>query len=238
MKAHEYLEFFGRIYGMPGRLLQRRIDDLLSLLELSAHRNDRMAGFSKGMKQKVALARALLHEPAALFLDEPTAGLDPLSARAVRELILELKHASRSIILCTHDLDEAERLADQVAIVRKGKIVACDTPSSLRANSSDATTVNIELGMPCPDALRVLRALDGVSDPVLMSATSIRFTTPRPDVVNPRVVTQLVALHAQIIAVTCLTRSLEDVYVAAISADEPHDGSAARVGAVAVGADA
>ncbi|MDB5059746.1 MAG: transporter related [Chloroflexi bacterium] len=220
MKLGEYLDFFGSIYGMPREYRQHRIDELLELFNLKANRRDRMAGFSKGMKQKVALARALLHEPAALFLDEPTSGLDPLSARAVRELILELKNASRSIILCTHDLDEAERLADQVAIVRQGKIVACDAPAALRASGSGETTVRVELAAPCPDAVRVLQALDGVREPRHVSTTLIEYKASRPAVVNPYVVERLVASRAQIIAVTCFTRSLEDVYVDTISSDE------------------
>jgi ABC-2 type transport system ATP-binding protein len=110
------------------------------------------------MKQKVALARALLHEPAALFLDEPTSGLDPLGARAVRELIVGLKAANRAIILCTHDLDEAERLADEVAIVRRGRIVASDAPAALRAAATTDTLVRIELSAPHPGARA---ALDG-----------------------------------------------------------------------------
>ena len=109
-----YLQFFGRLYGLDAASQSSRIDDLLRMFELYERRHDRMVTFSRGMQQKVALARALLHEPAVLFLDEPTAGLDPLAARAVRELIQRLKHARRSIVLCTHDLDEAERLADQV----------------------------------------------------------------------------------------------------------------------------
>src|SRR5258708_24523697 len=123
MKVPAYLDFFGRIYGMPAGERARRIDELLEFFDLVEYRNEKMAGFSKGMKQKAALARALIHEPAVLFLDEPTAGLDPLAARAVRELIVGLKHSSRSIILCPHDLGEAGRLAAEGAIKRQGGIV-------------------------------------------------------------------------------------------------------------------
>src|SRR5918999_4166295 len=101
------------------------------------------------MQQKVGLARALLHERAVLFLDEPTTGLDPLGARAVRELIVGLKHASRSIVVCTHDLDEAERLADMVAILRQGRVVAYDTSGALRAAVAATTLVRVALAAPC-----------------------------------------------------------------------------------------
>src|SRR5215471_6600679 len=145
MKVLAYLDFFGSIYGIPAAERRRRIDELLEFFDLAEHRNKKMAGFSKGMKQKVALARALIHEPAVLFLDEPTSGLDPLSARAVRELIVGLKHSRRSIILCTHDLDEAERLADEAAIIRQGRIVSYDTPAALRRQATGETQVTIEL---------------------------------------------------------------------------------------------
>ncbi len=148
MTAPAYLDFFGGIHGLPTAERRRRVDDLLAFFDLAGHRRERMAGFSKGMKQKVALARALLHRPTALFLDEPTSGLDPLAARAVRELIRELKGTNRSIILCTHDLDEAERLADEVAIIRDGRIVASDAPAALRAGASPDTIVRIELALP------------------------------------------------------------------------------------------
>ena len=109
MKVPAYLDFFASIYGIPSDERKKRVQELLSFFELTDHCNEKMVGFSKGMKQKVALARALIHQPAVLFLDEPTSGLDPLIARNVRELIVNLKHSSRSIILCTHDLDEAGR---------------------------------------------------------------------------------------------------------------------------------
>src|SRR5258708_14197536 len=102
------------------------------------------------MDGRVACARALLKEPEVVFVDEPTAGLDPLAARAVRELILRLKHARRSIVLCTHDLDEAERLADQVAIMHGGRIVALDAPSPLPQLASAAPLAPTTLAPPLP----------------------------------------------------------------------------------------
>src|SRR4051794_25795843 len=165
MAVPAYLDFFGGIYGLDAATRARRVGDLIAFFELTEHRRERMVGFSKGMKQKVALARALLHEPAALFLDEPTSGLDPLSARAVRDLIVEMKNASRSIILCTHDLHEAERLADEVAIVSRGRIVASGEPASLRALESSETTVEVTLAAPCEAAFLALSSLDGVLAP-------------------------------------------------------------------------
>ena len=230
MKVPAYLDFFGSIYGLPAVERTRRIDELLEFFDLATHRNEKMVGFSKGMKQKVALARALIHEPAVLFLDEPTSGLDPLAARAVRELIVGLKRSNRSIILCTHDLDEAERLADQVAIIRQGSIVALDTPSTLRKQATSETQVAIEFVGECPLPLAALETIDGVHTPhlrekkttgSLSSATQpsghmLVYQTPQPKIVNPQVLSRLITAGAQVVSTTCETRSLEDVYASAM----------------------
>jgi ABC-2 type transport system ATP-binding protein len=230
MKVPAYLDFFGSIYGLPASERTRRIHELLEFFDLSTHRNEKMAGFSKGMKQKVALARALIHEPAILFLDEPTSGLDPLAARSVRELIVGLKRSNRSIILCTHDLDEAERLADQVAIIRQGRIVALDTPSTLRKQATGETLVLIELVGECPLPLETLATIKGVHNPLfrekkatgsLSSVTQstgfmLEYQTPQPKMVNPQVLSQLITAGAQVVTVTSETRSLEDVYISAM----------------------
>lgn len=239
MKVPAYLDFFGSIYGMSPAERSRRIDELLEFFELSAHRNEKMAGFSKGMKQKVALARALIHEPQVLFLDEPTSGLDPLAARSVRDLIIRLKHSSRSIILCTHDLDEAERLADQVAILRQGRIVTCDTPAALRRQATGETRVQVELVVESSSALASLQMISGIHTPRFIQSDThvepaqasmngnsqamaqdspviLEYYSAQPRTVNPQVVSQLVGVGAQIISVTCETRTLEDVYASAM----------------------
>ncbi len=231
MKAPAYLDFFANIYGLPSPERTRRIDELLEFFDLTTHRNEKMVGFSKGMKQKVALARALIHEPAILFLDEPTSGLDPLAARSVRELIVGFKRSNRSIILCTHDLDEAERLADQVAIIRQGHIVALDTPSTLRKQATGETMVQIEFVDVCPLPLEALAKIDGVLNPHLREKKAtgslstvtqspgfiLEYQTPHPKIINPQVLTRLITAGAQIVTVTCETRSLEDVYASAMS---------------------
>jgi ABC-2 type transport system ATP-binding protein len=238
MNVVAYLDFFGRLAGMPAAVRSQRIDELLKLFELNEHRNEKMVGFSKGMKQKVALARALLHEPAVLFLDEPTSGLDPLSARTVRELIIRLKHSSRSIILCTHDLDEAERLADVVAIMRQGKIVASGAPARLREHATGEARVRVEFADPCPLTLDELKRISGVNAPQFVSIGEpggetqlgsdmasdqhgiLEYRTAQPKVVNPQVLTRLVMAGAQVISVICETQTLEDVYATMIgSAD-------------------
>ena len=224
MDARAYLDFFGRIYGLSAADRARRIGELLTLFDLDAHAHHRMAGFSKGMKQKVALARALLHEPAVLFLDEPTAGLDPLAARAVRALILTLKRANRAIVLCTHDLDEAERLADEVAIMRQGRIVVSDAPELLRARAAGGATVRIELAEPANGALdamiKTLADVPGVLSAGVagVAAPTLEYRTSDPHRANPEAIARLVAAGARIVSVLTETLSLEDVY-ASVQAD-------------------
>ncbi len=236
MTLPAYLDFFGALYGMPVAGRARRIDELISFFDLSEHRSERMTGFSKGMKQKVALARALLHEPSALFLDEPTAGLDPLGAKAVRDLIVGLKQANRSIILCTHDLDEAERLADEIAILRHGRIVASDAPGALRARASLDTVVSVELAEPCPNALAAVAGLDGVEDTTMLADSPLvaggvlRYRTRRTPEVNPAVIAALVGAGARIVNVVSENRSLEDVYAMALS--DPGTSGSSQDGAI------
>jgi ABC-2 type transport system ATP-binding protein len=217
MSLPSYLDFFGALYGMPQPQRKRRIDELIAFFELGEHRRERMTGFSKGMKQKVALARALLHEPSALFLDEPTSGLDPLAARAVRDLITSLKHSSRSVILCTHDLDEAERLADTVAIMRGGRIVALDAPAALRARTSPEATVRISLAAPFASGQATVAEVTGAL-PIegAPDRATLMYRTARPQEVNPQVIERLVAAGARIVSVSSETRSLEDVYAEAV----------------------
>jgi ABC-2 type transport system ATP-binding protein len=174
------------------------------------------------MQQKVALARALLHEPSVVFLDEPTAGLDPLAARMVRELIVGLKHASRSIVLCTHDLDEAERLADTVMILRRGRSVASDSPAGLRAGASLETVVQVTLAATCPDAAVIAACIEGISDVKIGAwGAMLSYRTMQPEQTNPRVIAALVSAGAGIVSVTRSTATLEDVYATALSADGP-----------------
>lgn len=235
MTLPAYLDFFAQIYGLDGETRRARISELIDFFELGEHQQERMVGFSKGMKQKVALARALLHEPQALFLDEPTSGLDPIAARAVRDLITGLRNARRTIVLCTHDLAEAERLADEIAIIRRGRLVSHGSPAVLRADASPETLVRIELAEPCPAAPDLLEHSRGVLNPaysVRASGGLIVYRTARPSVVNPEVLGALVAVGARVISVVCETRTLEEVY-----ADMIEDEKSARQNAVPSRAD-
>ena len=120
MKTVEYLNFFGELQHMEPSLCRRRSEELLTRFGLWEARNRKLGTYSKGMKQKAAIVRAMLHDPRMLFLDEPTSAMDPHSAKQVRDAIISLRAQGRTILLCTHNLPEAEMLADRIAIVRRG----------------------------------------------------------------------------------------------------------------------
>lgn len=130
LTAAENLRFYGQLCGL-GDKLERRIDELLEWLDLAEHKNRPTENFSKGMKQKVALARAVLHDPPVLILDEPTAGLDVLSARSVIDFISESRDAGRAVLFCSHYLLEADRVCDRVAILAGGEICTIGTPEEV-----------------------------------------------------------------------------------------------------------
>lgn len=133
LSAEDNLEFYGRIWRMPAAELRGRIQELLTHLGLEERRKEPVGNWSRGMKQKLAVGRALLHRPALLFLDEPTAGLDPLAAAALREDLASLaQREGVTVFLTTHNLTEAEKLCDQVAVIRKGKLLAAGSPQVLR----------------------------------------------------------------------------------------------------------
>ncbi|GCE24969.1 multidrug ABC transporter ATP-binding protein [Dictyobacter alpinus] len=217
MTPTNYLDFFGNLYGMPPQVRQQKISELLTLFELTEDQHSSMAGFSKGMKQKVALARALLHEPQVLFLDEPTSGLDPVAARHVRDLIRSLKRSQRSIVLCTHDLDEAEKLADNIIIIRQGKIVLRGTPTELRAGATTEVQVHIELADPLPQGITHLDLPNSIHKlEESENGLHIHYLTTDPKAVNPLVQQQLARIGASIVSITTERASLEDVYTSAM----------------------
>lgn len=131
LNAVQNLDFYARLYGLDVSTRAKQIDRYLYILGLSERRAEPVGNFSKGMKQKLSIARALLHEPQVVFFDEPTSALDPESAKLVRDFIAELKSEGRTIFLCTHNLDEADRLADRVGVFKK-RLIQVDTPENLR----------------------------------------------------------------------------------------------------------
>ncbi|MFQ5947005.1 MAG: ABC transporter ATP-binding protein [Anaerolineae bacterium] len=210
MPTLEYLVFFGGMYGLPPEETARRGRRLLGDVGLQAVETERLGTFSKGMRQKVALVRALLHEPLVLLLDEPTSAMDPRSAKTVRDLIRELRAQGRCIVLCTHNLAEAEALADRIAIISKGRIVAQGTVHELERRLLGPPVFEVELA----------RQMDGLEEALLdlvetdsSGTTWIRYRTSAPEETNPHVTERLVERGAEVVSLSRVSRSLEDVYL-------------------------
>lgn len=214
MPADEYLDFFGQIYGLDLVTRQERIRLLMDELGLAPDRKRRAGQYSKGMRQKLALARALLHNPPVLLLDEPTSAMDPESARLVRDAIRDLRSASRAIIICTHNLAEAGELADQIAIIRRGKIIALGSPEALKLSLLGLAEYEVRLGAKL-NGRRV--SLPSGADLTSQGSDWIRYRTDCPEEVNPVILRRLLDLDLPVIGLQEVPRSLEQVYLQAIS---------------------
>ncbi len=208
LSAEKNLTIFARLYrvnDVPGQ-----VSKYLHMLGLWDRRFDEVGSFSKGMRQKLAIARALLHEPKILFLDEPTSGLDPEAAKLVRDFIEELKEEGRTIFLCTHNLDEADRLCQRIGIF-KTHLITVDTPEALRTQLYGRKVV-FHLKYCNPNWLSLLKSLPFIKD-VSSVDNKIMVGLNDPDNQNPVIVRQLVEAGAEIQFVGELRHSLEDIYI-------------------------
>lgn len=212
MRVLDYLDFFGELQSVPKKLLRERSEELLKRFDLWDTRQLRMGEYSKGMRQKAALIRALIHEPKVLFLDEPTSAMDPYSAKLVRDAINELKRSHRAIILCTHNLAEAEILADRIAIIRKGEIIIEGTAEELKQKLLGAPHYRVELNQPLTGIPAGLLAIPKVK--VLANdARGFNFETTEPEVTNPAVLKSLSDSGLGVVTLSPVSRSLESAYL-------------------------
>lgn len=211
LTARENLMFYARMYGVNRSEAERRVDHYLRRLDLWDARNRAVATYSKGMGQKVAIARALLHEPRLVFLDEPTAGLDVESARTVRDFILTLKEEGRTVFLCTHHLDEAERICDRVAVFR-GKIIAMGDANRLRQELGGRKVV-VSLAESADALLKRVVDLPFVEQAQMREGGELVATLTDPDSQTPELVRILVECGGRVQAVRPATASLEEVYL-------------------------
>jgi len=210
MRVLEYLDFFGQLQGLSPQQIQQRSEELLVRFKMREARNLRLGEYSKGMRQKLALIRAMLHDPQVLFLDEPTSAMDPHSAKLVRDCILDLRREQRTIIVCTHNLAEAELLADRVAIIRRGQIVALGTLAELRARLLGNPVLELRLAQSLDGLLPLLTDLIDVEE---QGETWLRYRTARPEVINPLLIQRLAQEGTEVITLSEVPRSLEDVYL-------------------------
>jgi ABC-2 type transport system ATP-binding protein len=209
MSAYKNLDFYGKLYKLTETQRKERIERFLRMLGLW-EKQDRPAGsFSKGMKQKLAIARALIHDPKVLFLDEPTANLDPEASKTVRDFILELKKEKRTIFLNTHLLEEAERICDRVGIL-KTKLLAVDTPERLRQSLGGTKTV-IQLESVNDAVVVAVKKLGSWQTEVTGNKLIVSVSNPEHDV--PDIVEVVGKAGGRIESVTQITPTLEDVYL-------------------------
>ena len=210
LSAYRNLDFYGKLYEVPPEKLEDNIERLLQLLGISDRKDESVGAFSKGTKQKIAIARALIHDPKILFLDEPTANLDPEAAKTVRDFILELKKEKRTIFLNTHNLYEAERLCDRIGILNT-KLIAVDSPRNLERSQFSRKTV-IHLEAVTTEVLAALKKLSMVKS-LRASDNKLVIDVDNPEKDNPELVRAIVAAGGSVQYVTELKSSLEDVYL-------------------------
>ncbi len=163
LSAYDNLRYFAELYAVPAREQKPRIAELLDLVGLTGREKERVEGYSRGMRQRLHIARGLLHDPPVVFLDEPTIGVDPVGARELRATIAGLTQAGKTVLLTTHYMFEADELCDRIAVINKGLIVAEGTPRNLKEIVADRTVVEIEAFGISEDAIGRVRRAPGVT---------------------------------------------------------------------------
>jgi ABC-2 type transport system ATP-binding protein len=209
--AREYLDFFGSVYGLSKTDRRARITELMTQFAMSDVLDRRLSEFSKGMKQKLALIRTMLHDPKVLLLDEPTSAMDPQSARLVHDALLQLRDQHRrSIVLCTHNLVEAEMMADHIAIIRRGQIVAEGSPAELKAQLLGQPLMEVRFAEPMNGTLNALCERLNVES---HGDTWVRYWSNDPARENPPLLHWLSEQKVDVVTLSEVPRSLEEVYL-------------------------
>jgi len=222
MAALEYLAFFGALLGLDAVECRQRSEMLLRQFGLWEVRDRQLESFSKGMRQKMALIRAMIHDPPVLFLDEPTTAMDPQSARTVRDAIGELRGAKRSILLTTHNLSEAEELADRIAIIRGGQIIACGSFAELSQQLLGDPIFELRLVHP-DDQERAVAVVRDLVHVQVIGADRLSWQTAEPQALNPAILERLTTAGIGVYSLAEQPRRLEDLYLRIVAEDEaPH----------------
>jgi ABC-2 type transport system ATP-binding protein len=220
LSAADNLRYFAELYSVPPREQKRRIAELLDLVGLTGREKERVEGFSRGMKQRLHIARGLLHDPPVVFLDEPTIGLDPVGARELRATIASLVEGGKTVLLTTHYMFEADALCDRIAVIAKGEIVGEGTPADLKAVVADQTVIEIEVFGAGDDEIARVRSLHGVAHLAVEdreSAQVLTVTSPSGLELTPNVLACLNGVKVGRI----VTRepTLEDAYVSLVTSE-------------------
>ncbi|MHB1576175.1 MAG: ABC transporter ATP-binding protein [Candidatus Dormibacteria bacterium] len=218
LSALDNLRYFAELYALEPSHLRSRIDEVLEMVGLKGRERERVEGFSRGMRQRLHLARGLLHDPPVLFFDEPTIGVDPVGAREVRQLIGDLAKAGKTVLLTTHYMFEADSLCDRIAVISRGRIVAEGTPKDLKSAASDRTVVEVEAYGVDEAILARMRALEGVESVAMEvrdQAQLLLVQARQADQLTARLLQLLEGIRVERIAAREPT--LEDAYVALVT---------------------
>jgi ABC-2 type transport system ATP-binding protein len=218
LSALDNLRYFAELYGVDPRRQRARIHELLELVGLDGREKERVEGYSRGMRQRLHIARGLLHDPAVVFLDEPTIGVDPVGARELRAMIAGLKEAGKTVLLTTHYMFEADALCDRIAVVARGKIVAQGTPRDLKQTVSDGIVVEIEVYGIDEGAVESLRRIAGVTSVAVENQEQAQVVVVQAD--SGREPTQEILARLDGVSVGRVTTrepTLEDAYVALVT---------------------
>jgi ABC-2 type transport system ATP-binding protein len=218
LTARENLEYFAALYHIPADIARLRIDELLERMELTARANDLVEKYSTGMKQRVAIARSLLARPPILLLDEPTLGLDPQAARRVRELVTELKSEGHTILLTTHYMEEADQLSDRIGIIDQGKVIALDTPATLKRRIDQKDVIKLEVTGWHPEMAAALRTLPNVENLIAHhtgtdSLWNISLHAGNSRAILPGIIEKLSSNGTRLVNMNIVQPSLEDVFI-------------------------
>ena len=221
LSANDNLRYFASLYHVEPEVARKRIPYLLELVGLKGREKERVEGYSRGMKQRLHIARTLLHDPELLFLDEPTIGLDPVGARELRGVVRDLQSQRKTILLTTHYMFEADALCDRVAVINHGRIVALDTPEGLKKDVSDLSVIELEVfGIPAEvlERLRGMPRVDAVTVEDLEQRQMLLVHSPRGAEAVPDILATLGGLRVGKVVVREPT--LEDAYVRLVGGEE------------------
>jgi ABC-2 type transport system ATP-binding protein len=218
LSARENLEYFAALYHIPPEVAKKRTAELLERLELTARANDLVEKYSTGMKQRVAIGKALIANPPILLLDEPTLGLDPQAARNLRELIADLKKAGHTILLTTHYMEEADQLSDRIGIIDQGKIIALDTPQALKERIQQKDIIRLEVSGWHEDMAVKIQTVPGIEKLVARqmgeeSLYEISLHAENSRAVLPGVIDKINYNGTRLVNMNILRPSLEDVFI-------------------------
>ena len=218
LTGRENLEYFAALYHIPATVARQRVEELIERMELKDRANELVEKYSTGMRQRVAIAKALLARPPILLLDEPTLGLDPQAARRLRELIAELKQEGHTILLTTHYMEEADQLSDRIGIIDTGKIIALDTPEGLKQRIEQKEVIRLEVAGWHEEIAEKLKSIAGIENLISRQQTEadvweVNMQAHNSRTALPRIVEHISGNGTRLVNMNIVKPSLEDVFI-------------------------